>query len=45
MCLIAVQDISTAFLDAYLKDDPLAREWLASDAKRWLGAAGELRRK
>ncbi len=45
MGMIAVQDISTAFLDAYLKDDPLAREWLAADAKRWLGAAGELRRK
>jgi hypothetical protein len=45
MGTIAVQGISTAFLDAYLKDDPLAREWLAADAKRWLGAAGELRRK
>ena len=45
MGTIAVRDISTAFLDAYLKDDPLAREWLAADAKRWLGAAGELRRK
>ncbi len=43
--MIAVQDVSTAFLDAYLKDDPLAREWLAADAIRWLGAAGELRRK
>jgi predicted dienelactone hydrolase len=43
--MIAVQDVSTAFLDAYLKDDPQAREWLAADAKRWLGAAGELRQK
>jgi predicted dienelactone hydrolase len=45
MRMIAVEDVSTAFLDAYLKDDRLAREWLAADAKRWLGAAGELRRK
>jgi predicted dienelactone hydrolase len=43
--MIAVQDVSTAFLDAYLKGDALAREWLAADAERWLGAAGELRRK
>jgi predicted dienelactone hydrolase len=43
--MIALEDVSTAFLDAYLKDDPLAREWLARDAKRWLGAAGGLRTK
>jgi predicted dienelactone hydrolase len=43
--LIAAQDVSTAFLDAYVKDDALAREWLAVDAKRWLGTSGELRRK
>jgi dienelactone hydrolase len=45
MRMIAVEDISTAFLDAYLKDDPRARQWLASNAQQWLGAAGELRRK
>jgi predicted dienelactone hydrolase len=43
--LTAAQQISTAFLDAYVKDDPLAREWLAGSAARWLGAAGELRHK
>jgi hypothetical protein len=43
--VIAVQDISVAFLDAYLKDDAPAREWLSGGASRWLGAAGELRRK
>jgi dienelactone hydrolase len=43
--VIAVQDISVAFLDAYLKDDAPAREWLSGSASRWLGAAGELRRK
>jgi hypothetical protein len=45
MRLIAAQDIGTAFLDAYLKDDPLARERLAADAGRWLGTVGELHRK
>ena len=45
MRMIAAQDITTAFLDAYLKDDPLAREWLAAGAARWLGTAGELHRK
>ncbi len=45
MRVIAAQDVSTAFLDAYLKGDPLAREWLALDAGHWLGTTGELRRK
>ena len=43
--LIAAQDVSTAFLDAYLRGDALAREWLDGDAARWMGTAGELRRK
>jgi dienelactone hydrolase len=43
--LIVAQDVSTAFLDAYVKDDSVARDWLADDAKRWLGTTGELRRR
>jgi len=43
--IIAVQDVSTAFLDAYLREDAMAREWLRVDAPRWLGTAAELRRK
>jgi len=43
--LVAALDVSTAFLDAYVKDDGLARAWLAGDAPRWLGTAGALRRK
>jgi dienelactone hydrolase len=39
----AVQ-VSTAFLDAYAKDDARARAWLATSAPAWLGASGELRR-
>ena len=43
--LVAVQNVSTAFLDAYLKGQPAAREWLAGGASRWLDESGELRRK
>jgi len=43
--IIAIQRLSVAFLDAQLKQDPIAREWLARDAERWLEPVGELRRK
>ena len=43
--LTAAQQISTAFLDAYVRDDPLARAWLADAAPRWLGGAGTLQTK
>ncbi|HEX3142053.1 MAG TPA: hypothetical protein VHQ87_18495 [Rhizobacter sp.] len=39
---IAIQSLSTAFIDAYVRDDSLARDWLAADAQRWLGKSGEL---
>ncbi|MGY4828841.1 alpha/beta hydrolase family protein [Sphaerotilaceae bacterium SBD11-9] len=42
---IAIQHVSIAFLDAYVQDDSLAREWLATDAQRWMGRSGELRRR
>lgn len=45
MGVAAVQAISTAFLDAVLKEDTIAREWLEKDAARWLKGKGELRRK
>ena len=41
----AVQGIAVAFLDAYLKQDPIAREWLEKDAARWLRNGGEIKRK
>lgn len=41
----AVQAISTAFLDAIVKEDKIAREWLEKDASRWLQGKGELRRR
>lgn len=43
--IIAIQRLSVAFLDAQLKQDPIAGEWLARDAGRWLEPVGELRRK
>lgn len=32
-----VQSVTTAYLDALLKKDPVAQEWLIKDARRWLG--------
>jgi dienelactone hydrolase len=45
MRAFAVQSVSTAFLDAVMKDDPRARAWLVNDALRWLIGAGTLQRK
>jgi dienelactone hydrolase len=43
--IVAARDVSIAFLDAYLKGDALARDWLNGAATGWLGATAELRRK
>ncbi|MGO9446665.1 MAG: alpha/beta hydrolase family protein [Thiobacillaceae bacterium] len=40
-----VQGTTTAFLDAYLKHDPIAREWLDKDAFRWIKDRGEIKEK
>lgn len=45
MRVLAAQAVSTAFLDASLKDDSRARGWLENDAPRWLGGLGTLGRK
>ena len=42
---IVIEGVTTAFLDVYLKKDPIASEWLGRDAVRWVGERGELRRK
>jgi len=34
--------VCVAFLDATVKDDSVAREWLQKDAQRWLGDLGQL---
>ena len=38
----AIQAISIAFLDATLKQDPVAAEWLSRNAPHWLGSSGSL---
>jgi hypothetical protein len=38
----AIQAISVAFLDATLKQDPVAAEWLSRNAPHWLGGSGTL---
>jgi len=37
-----IQSVTTAFLDATVKNDPIATEWLTRNAKRWLGESVEL---
>lgn len=34
--------VTTAFLDAYVKKDPIAAEWLQKDAQHWVGERGTL---
>jgi hypothetical protein len=41
----SAQALSIAFLDAYVRGNTRARDWLASDLSPWLGATGQLRRK
>ncbi len=43
LSIVAAQTISVAFLDAYVHDNPGAREWLNSEARAWLGSRAELR--
>ncbi len=40
--IVAIRTVTTAFLDAEVRDDPVAREWLAKDAPRWLGESAQL---
>jgi dienelactone hydrolase len=36
-----VESVTTAYLDATVKSDRVAQEWLRKDARRWLGKSGE----
>ncbi len=45
MGVAAIQAVTTAFLDAYVRKDPIAREWLAKDAPRWLEDRGEIKKR
>ncbi|MDO9596166.1 MAG: hypothetical protein Q7J47_00455 [Azoarcus sp.] len=39
---IAVQAVSPAFLDATLRDDDMATEWLTRNATKWVESVGRL---
>lgn len=45
IAMAVIQGVSTAFLDAYVKRDSIAQEWLDRDAGRWLRERGEIRKK
>ncbi|PLK49288.1 hypothetical protein C0V76_08820 [Uliginosibacterium sp. TH139] len=34
--------VSLAFIDAVLREDEVARQWLSRDANRWLAETGKL---
>ena len=40
-----VQSVTAAFLDAIVKNDPIASEWLSRNAKSWLGETADLQSK
>jgi dienelactone hydrolase len=35
-----IRGVTTAFLDAYVRKDPIAAEWLHKNARRWIGERG-----
>jgi dienelactone hydrolase len=43
--LAEIAQVTTAYLDATVKDDPVAHEWMSRDAASWLGKTAELRAK
>ncbi len=45
MMSVAIEQISTAFLNAYVKNDPSAQDWLNKDAPSWLTNVGQLKEK
>ena len=42
---VAIEQITTAFLNAYIKKDQLSLEWLKKDARPWLNKMGQLKEK
>jgi len=45
IAVTSIQSVTTAFLDAYLKNDPIAREWLEKNAPQWIKNHGEIKNK
>jgi predicted dienelactone hydrolase len=42
---VAIEQVTTAFLNAYIKKDQLSLEWLNKDAGPWLAKIGQLKEK
>jgi hypothetical protein len=40
-----VQAVTTAYLDAFVRNDAAAAQWLTQDARTWLGESAELESK
>ena len=38
---VIVEQVTTAYLDAYVKEDPIAQEWLQRNAPRWIGGRAQ----
>jgi predicted dienelactone hydrolase len=45
MMAVAIEQVSTAFLNAYLKSDPMAIQWLKQQSQSWLYSVGQLKEK
>lgn len=42
---VAIEQVTTVFLNAYIKKDQLSLEWLKKDARLWLAKIGQLKEK
>ncbi len=42
---VAIEQVTTAFLNAYIKSDKFSLEWLNKDAQPWLNKIGQLKEK
>lgn len=42
---VAIQQVTTAFLNAYIKKDQISLGWLKRDAQPWLYNIGQLKGK
>ena len=45
IAVVAIENVTVAFLDAWLNNDSIAREWLRKGGPRWLTPVGELKLK
>lgn len=42
---VAIAQVTTAFLNAYIKNDKFSQEWLKNDAQPWLNKIGQIKEK